>query len=75
LSGVPDLGPVPQRIAVDVEQVRRLVAEQFPRLAGLAVEPVAGGGWDNWTFRLGPDRLVRLPSAAEYARAVDKEHR
>ncbi|GAA3955070.1 aminoglycoside phosphotransferase family protein [Actinoplanes auranticolor] len=75
MSGVPDLGPVPQRIAVDAEQVRRLVAEQFPRLAGLAVEPVADGGWDNWTFRLGPDRLVRLPSAAEYAQAVDKEHR
>jgi aminoglycoside phosphotransferase (APT) family kinase protein len=75
VSDTPDLGPLPQRIAVDAEQVRRLVGGQFPHLAHLKVEPVARGGWDNWTFHLGPDRLVRLPSAAEYALAVDKEHR
>ncbi|WP_433494832.1 aminoglycoside phosphotransferase family protein [Micromonospora sp. CA-248089] len=69
-----DLGPPPQRIAVDVEQVRRLVAGQFPHLAGLPIEPVANGGWDNWTFHLGPELLVRLPSAAAYALAVEKEH-
>ncbi len=66
---------MPQRITVDAEQVRRLVADQFPQLAHLPVEPVPDGGWDNWTFRLGRERLVRLPSAAEYALAVDKEHR
>ena len=57
-----------------MEQVRRLVADQFPHLADLRIEPVAKGGWDNWTFHLGPELLVRLPSAAEYALAVDKEH-
>jgi aminoglycoside phosphotransferase (APT) family kinase protein len=36
---------------------------------------LANGGWDNWTFRLGTTMLVRLPSAAEYAQAVEKEHR
>jgi aminoglycoside phosphotransferase (APT) family kinase protein len=75
MSDVPDLGPVPQRITVDAELVRRLVSAQFPPLAGRPVEPVANGGWDNWTFRLGSAELVRLPSAAEYALAVDKEHR
>lgn len=75
MSDVPDLGSLPQRITVDAEQVRRLVADQFPQMADLPVEPVANGGWDNWTFHLGPERLVRLPSAAEYALAVDKEHR
>ncbi|BCB75646.1 aminoglycoside phosphotransferase family protein [Phytohabitans flavus] len=75
MSDVPDLGPVPQRLAVDADQVRRLVADQFPQFADLPVEPVADGGWDNWTFHLGPEMLVRLPSAAEYALAVDKEHR
>ncbi|MFD1085649.1 aminoglycoside phosphotransferase family protein [Micromonospora andamanensis] len=74
MSDIPDLGPVPQRVTVDAEQVRRLIADQFPHLADLPVEPVANGGWDNWTFHLGPDMLVRLPSAAEYALAVDKEH-
>jgi aminoglycoside phosphotransferase (APT) family kinase protein len=75
VSDIPDLGPVPQRIAVDADQVRRLVADQFPTFVDLPVEPVADGGWDNWTFHLGTDMLVRLPSAAEYALAVDKEHR
>jgi hypothetical protein len=67
LSNTPDLGPVPQRITVGAEQVRRLVGQQFPRWAGLAVQPIVNGGWDNWTFRLGAEMLVRLPSAAEYA--------
>ncbi|MBO4208115.1 aminoglycoside phosphotransferase family protein [Micromonospora echinofusca] len=75
MSGVPDLGPLPQRITVATEQVHRLIADQFPHLADLPIEPVANGGWDNWTFHLGSDKLVRLPSAAEYALAVDKEHR
>lgn len=70
-----DLGPVPERIDVSVEQVRRLVAEQFPQWARLRVRPVANGGWDNRTFHLGPDLTVRLPSAAPYALAVEKEHR
>ncbi|ADU06274.1 MULTISPECIES: aminoglycoside phosphotransferase family protein [Micromonospora] len=74
MSDVPDLGPPPRRTAVGVEQVRRLVADQFPHLADLRIEPVAKGGWDNWTFHLGPELLVRLPSAAEYALAVEKEH-
>jgi aminoglycoside phosphotransferase (APT) family kinase protein len=75
LSNTPDLGPVPQRITVAAEQVRRLVERQFPQWAGLPVQPVANGGWDNWTFHLGAGMLVRLPSAPEYALAVDKEHR
>ena len=75
MSSAPDLGPVPQRITVDAEQARRLVGRQFPRWADLPVQPVASGGWDNWTFRLGAEMLVRFPSAAEYALGVDKEHR
>lgn len=75
MSDTPELGPVPERIAIDGAQVRRLVEHQFPQWAGLPVEPVARGGWDNWTFHLGTDLVVRLPSAAEYAEAVSKEHR
>ena len=66
---------MPQRVAVDAEQVSQLVADQFPQWAGLPVRPVADGGWDNRTFHLGSEMSVRLPSAAEYALAVDKEHR
>jgi aminoglycoside phosphotransferase (APT) family kinase protein len=66
---------VPQRITVDAGQVRHLIQQQFPQWAGLRVQPVANGGWDNWTFHLGAEMLVRLPSASEYALAVGKEHR
>lgn len=72
---VPDLGPVPQRLAVDVETVRHLVAEQFPEWAQLPVAPVRNPGWDNLTFHIGDEMIARLPSAAEYALAVEKEHR
>ncbi|WP_030156022.1 aminoglycoside phosphotransferase family protein [Glycomyces sp. NRRL B-16210] len=54
---------------------RRLVAEQFPAWAHLEVTGVERQGWDNRTFRLGTDLTVRLPSAAAYTPAVDKEHR
>jgi len=66
---------MPQRVTVDAEQARRLVVDQFPQWADLAVRPVSVGGWDNWTFHLGDAMLVRLPSAAEYALAVEKEQR
>jgi hypothetical protein len=31
LSNTPDLGPVPERITVEAEQVRRLIEDQFPQ--------------------------------------------
>ncbi|WP_407706524.1 hypothetical protein [Streptomyces scopuliridis] len=34
---------------------------------------MAVDGWDNRTYRLGEDMTVRLPTAAGYACAVDKE--
>ena len=75
MSDIPDLGPPPQRISVDANVVRRLVGEQFPEWADLPVRPVAAGGWDNFTFHLGDGMVARLPSAAEYALAVEKEQR
>ncbi len=74
MSDTPDLGPVPQRVGVETAQVRRLIRDQFPQWADLPLEPVANGGWDNWTFHLGEELVVRLPSATEYAQAVEKEH-
>lgn len=72
---MPDLGPVPQRLAVSAGTVRRLIRAQFPQWAALPVEPVARSGWDNHTFRLGDQLLIRLPSAEAYALAVEKETR
>jgi aminoglycoside phosphotransferase (APT) family kinase protein len=60
---------------IDGTLVRRLVATQFPQWRDLAVRKVEDGGWDNITFRLGEQMVVRLPRAADYAVQVEKEHR
>ncbi|MET8279934.1 aminoglycoside phosphotransferase family protein [Micromonospora sp. NPDC005174] len=60
---------------IDVDLVRRLVAEQFPRWADLPVRPVEVGGWDNRTFHLGDEMTVRLPSGEGYVLQVAKEQR
>jgi aminoglycoside phosphotransferase (APT) family kinase protein len=61
--------------AIDERLARRLVDAQFPRWRDLPVVPVAPGGVDNRTFRLGDELSVRLPSADWYALQVEKEQR
>ncbi|HCU49541.1 MAG TPA: hypothetical protein DGG94_07035, partial [Micromonosporaceae bacterium] len=75
VTSAPDTVPVPDRRLVDLSVVRRLIARQFPQWAHLSVRAVATSGWDNQTFRLGDRMSMRLPTAGEYALAVDKEHR
>jgi aminoglycoside phosphotransferase (APT) family kinase protein len=60
-------------IMIDETLVRRLIATQFPQWKDLPVRPVAVSGWDNRTFHLGENMLVRLPSSGDYALQVDKE--
>jgi aminoglycoside phosphotransferase (APT) family kinase protein len=62
-------------VTISAALVRRLVASRFPRWSDLPVTPVPVGGWDNRTFRLGGELLVRLPSGAAYAEQVAKEQR
>lgn len=61
------------KVLIDVPLVQRLISMQFPQWADLPIKPVAVGGWDNRTFHLGEQMLVRLPSAEEYAMKVEKE--
>jgi aminoglycoside phosphotransferase (APT) family kinase protein len=75
MTSDPDTVPRPDRRLVDPSVARGLIARQFPRWAHLPVRPVAANGWDNQTFQLGDRMLIRLPTAREYALAVDKEHR
>ena len=63
------------KVAIDTDLVRRLVDRQFPQWRHMPVSPVAFGGWDNRTFHLGDEMIVRLPSAAPYSLQVEKEHR
>jgi aminoglycoside phosphotransferase (APT) family kinase protein len=62
------------RAGIDAALVKRLIAAQFPQWSDLAVTPVEVDGWDNRTYRLGDDMSVRLPTAAGYVPAVDKEN-
>ncbi|MGP1283431.1 MAG: aminoglycoside phosphotransferase family protein [Parasphingopyxis sp.] len=58
---------------IDAALVRLLVQDQFPQWAELTIRPIEPSGWDNRNFRLGDDKIVRLPSAAHYALQVEKE--
>ncbi|MFH8410108.1 aminoglycoside phosphotransferase family protein [Streptomyces sp. NPDC018019] len=46
---------------IDDDLVRRLVAGQFPRWAGLPVRRFPSGGTVNAMYRLGDEMVVRLP--------------
>jgi aminoglycoside phosphotransferase (APT) family kinase protein len=70
-----DRGAVDGRAGIDAQLVKRLIATQFPKWSDLPVTPVEPDGWDNRTYRLGEEMTVRLPTAASYALAVDKEDR
>jgi len=63
------------KLDIDVFLVGQLVVTQFPQWAHLPIRAVEFGGWDNRTFRLGEHMSVRLPSAARYAKQVEKEQR
>src|SRR2546430_9115625 len=67
--------PPDGRAGIDAALERRLIATQFPQWREVSVTPVAVDGWDNRTYRLGADLSVRLPTAASYAPAVEKEDR
>lgn len=53
--------------------VRELIAKQFPQWSHLSIQAVKNSGWDNRTFHLGTEMLIRMPSSAEYAGQVEKE--
>ncbi|MFI6797694.1 aminoglycoside phosphotransferase family protein [Streptosporangium canum] len=75
MNETPEVLPLPDRKPVAAAVAGRLIASQFPHWSDLEVRPVDAQGWDNRTFRLGDEMLVRLPTAEEYALAVEKEHR
>lgn len=62
------------KLMINTALVRHLITSQFPQWKNLPIKPVTLSGWDNRTFHLGEDMLIRMPSAAEYATQVDKEH-
>jgi aminoglycoside phosphotransferase (APT) family kinase protein len=60
---------------IDAELVSNLIREQFPQWSGLPIRAVKESGWDNRTFHLGAQMLVRLPSDPAYAPQIEIEQR
>jgi len=75
MCSMPGMERTPAMLKLDAALVRRLLRSQFPRWADRPIRPVRPMGWDNRSFRLGDDMVVRLPSASFYAPQVEKEHR
>jgi aminoglycoside phosphotransferase (APT) family kinase protein len=62
-------------VQTDVELVRRLLRVQFPEWAELAVEPVLPLGTDNALYRVGDDKVARLPRRERTTATLQKERR
>lgn len=62
-------------VTVDPDLVARLIADQFPRWAGLPLTPVPSVGTDNAMVRLGDDLAVRLPRIGWAVHSVAREQR
>jgi aminoglycoside phosphotransferase (APT) family kinase protein len=60
-------------VPLDEALVGRLVAAQFPGLAGLPIRPVRSTGTVNAIYRLGDHLCARLPRVASWARDLEKE--
>lgn len=61
-------------VHVEEPLVRALLADQHPDLARLPLRRLANG-WDNVSFRLGEDLVVRVPRRAAAAELVEHEQR
>jgi aminoglycoside phosphotransferase (APT) family kinase protein len=65
----------PDEIDIDEPLIRRLIGNQFPKWAGLALTEVPSAGTDNAIYRLDDDMVVRLPRLGRAAKDVAKEQR
>jgi aminoglycoside phosphotransferase (APT) family kinase protein len=58
---------------ITIALVTKLIQSQFPHYSSLPIHALANAGWDNYTFRLGENMLIRLPRDAEHAPPILKE--
>jgi aminoglycoside phosphotransferase (APT) family kinase protein len=62
-----------EQLEIDDALVRRLLAAQFPRWAGLPLRPVRSAGTVNAIYRLGDELSVRLPLVPGWADDLESE--
>jgi len=60
---------------VDAALVRRMLADQMPQWSELPMHRLETSGTVNVAFRLGDDKLVRLPRTANFASGPQREAR
>ena len=60
---------------IDLDLVRRLMADQFPHWASMQLAEVLPRGTDNALFRLGDDMVVRMPRRDRTRLTLLKERR
>jgi aminoglycoside phosphotransferase (APT) family kinase protein len=60
-------------VHIDASVVERLLAEQFPALAGLPITRLQSTGTVNAIYRIGDELCVRLPLVATYAASLERE--
>lgn len=58
---------------IDIALVRRLLTEQFPRLAERSITIVRSTGTVNAIYRLGDELCIRLPRLGRWAESLDVE--
>lgn len=59
---------------IDDVLAKNLIQEQFPDWQSLPIQPVKNSGWDNRTFHLGSNMVIRIPCDAEHAPPIIKEY-
>jgi len=64
-----------KQININVDIVKNLINEQFPKYNDLPINEYDSTGTVNSIFRLGKDYCVRLPYLKEYEDSILKEHK
>src|SRR3954454_2307012 len=62
-------------VTTDADQVRRLLAAQFPQWARLPVTPMPLAGTDHGLYRIGDDLVVRMPRVHWAVEQVETDSR
>ena len=60
-------------VSINSVLVRQLLADQFPDWAELQLQAIRPEGTDNVTYKLGSDKIVRLPRTERSAVNIEKE--
>ena len=62
-------------LPIDAALVRRLLADQMPQWSELPLRRLESSGTVNVAYRLGGDKLVRLPRSTDFAQGPQREAR